>query len=126
MAAIRGVSPWLAPAWERPLTLGTRPPTSLSRDASKNSGGCLTPDGSVRRLASGWRRTFARSHPGSFAKNPEDKEITGRLDIRYVANGGRHVIVERKRYSVNDDVTQVHRAGTQVLQGNGVMGSETW
>jgi hypothetical protein len=44
--------------------------------------------------------------PTVFAKDAQDKEITGRLDIHYVTNGGRHVIVELKRFSVNDDVTK--------------------
>lgn len=42
----------------------------------------------------------------TFAKDPEDEEITGRLDIHYVTNGGRHVIVELKRFSVHDDVAK--------------------
>ena len=44
--------------------------------------------------------------PGVFAKDPQDEEITGRLDIHYVTNVGRHVIVEMKRYSVNDDASK--------------------
>jgi hypothetical protein len=44
--------------------------------------------------------------PGVFAKDPEDKEITGRLDIHYVTNVGTHVIVEMKRYSVHDDASK--------------------
>jgi hypothetical protein len=44
--------------------------------------------------------------PGVFAKDPQDEEITGRLDIHYVTNVDRHVIVEMKRYSVNDDASK--------------------
>lgn len=49
--------------------------------------------------------------PGVFAKDPDDKEITGRLDIHYVTNVGRHVIVEMKRYSVNDDASKYAAQG---------------
>ncbi|WP_396910280.1 ATP-binding protein [Mycolicibacterium sp.] len=39
-----------------------------------------------------------RVEPGSFALDEDEKEVRGRIDIRYRTTGGRHVIVELKRY----------------------------
>lgn len=49
--------------------------------------------------------------PGLFAKDPDDKTIKGRIDIRYATIGGRHVIVELKRYSVNPKVEELQAQG---------------
>jgi hypothetical protein len=49
--------------------------------------------------------------PGIFAKDPDDEEIRGRLDIRYATMGGRHVIVELKRYSARLDVEKLVEQG---------------
>ncbi len=54
--------------------------------------------------------------PGLFAKDPEDKEITGRIDIRYGTLAGRHVIVELKRYSVKPDVTELAKQGAKYVK----------
>lgn len=54
-----------------------------------------------------WERATGNTHmeqdlkrvaPGLFAMDDNEKEITGRIDIRYASNSGRHVIVELKRY----------------------------
>lgn len=44
---------------------------------------------------------------GVFAKDHEDNEIKGRIDIRYATLSGRHVIVELKRYSVQPTVEEL-------------------
>ena len=49
--------------------------------------------------------------PGLFAKDPEDKSIKGRIDIRYATTTGRHVIVELKRYSAKPTVEQLQEQG---------------
>ncbi|MEK6274317.1 MAG: hypothetical protein AABM30_03170 [Actinomycetota bacterium] len=53
--------------------------------------------------------------PGLFARDAAGTEIKGRLDIRYAKAAGVHVIVELKRYSVNQDVDKLARAGLEVL-----------
>lgn len=54
--------------------------------------------------------------PGLFAKDPDDEEIKGRIDIRYGTLAGRHVIVELKRYSVDPDVTELAKQGGKYVQ----------
>ncbi|MHB8510247.1 MAG: BbrUII/HgiDII family restriction enzyme [Candidatus Dormibacteria bacterium] len=49
--------------------------------------------------------------PGIFAADAEGNKIAGRLDIRYATAGGRHVIVELKRYSVHPDVSILTEQG---------------
>lgn len=49
--------------------------------------------------------------PGVFATDAEGKQIHGRIDIRYATMGGRHVIVELKRYKVNLDVVTLTSQG---------------
>ena len=51
--------------------------------------------------------------PGLFAKDKLDKEITGRIDIRYKTVGGRHVIVELKRYGVKVDARKLAEQGAK-------------
>jgi histidine kinase/DNA gyrase B/HSP90-like ATPase len=52
-----------------------------------------------------------RVKPGLFATDPTGNKIKGRLDIRYASAGGRHVIVELKRYSVKVDVDELADQG---------------
>lgn len=54
--------------------------------------------------------------PGLFARGPDGNEITGRLDIRYAAASGRHVIVELKRYSVRPDVVDLAEQGLKYFR----------
>ena len=49
--------------------------------------------------------------PGVFAMDEEQKEITGRIDIRYATVGGRHVIVELKRYELTVDARVLAEQG---------------
>jgi hypothetical protein len=49
--------------------------------------------------------------PKVFATGEEGKEIFGRLDIRYATTGGKHVIVELKRYSVRPDISELKDQG---------------
>lgn len=49
--------------------------------------------------------------PGLFATDDKGNKIKGRLDIRYATSGGRHVIVELKRYSVKTDVVELAEQG---------------
>lgn len=49
--------------------------------------------------------------PGLFAMDDEQKEITGRVDIRYATTGGKHVIVELKRYGRAVDVDELAAQG---------------
>ena len=53
--------------------------------------------------------------PGLFAKEPADldKEIKGRIDIRYKTLNGRHVIVELKRYGLTVDATKLAAQGAK-------------
>jgi hypothetical protein len=51
--------------------------------------------------------------PGVFATDAKGKRIYGRLDIRYATAGGKHVIVELKRYSVRPDVSKLKEQGTK-------------
>lgn len=53
--------------------------------------------------------------PGVFARDTEGNEITGRIDIRYATMGGKHVIVELKRYSVDLDVNDLVEQGTKYV-----------
>ncbi|PPG61078.1 ATP-binding protein [Rathayibacter sp. AY1C5] len=54
--------------------------------------------------------------PGLFAKDELDEEITGRIDIRYKTVGGKHVIVELKRYDVKVDARKLAEQGTKYAQ----------
>lgn len=54
-----------------------------------------------------------RIAPGLFAKDELDEEITGRIDIRYKTVGGRHVIVELKRYAVKVDARKLAEQGAK-------------
>lgn len=49
--------------------------------------------------------------PGLFALNDEQKELTGRIDIRYATTGGSHVIVELKRYQRAVDTAELTQQG---------------
>lgn len=49
--------------------------------------------------------------PGLFAMDNEQKELTGRIDIRYATTGGKHVIVELKRYKRRIDVDELTQQG---------------
>lgn len=53
--------------------------------------------------------------PGTFAVDEAGKEIFGRIDIRYATLGGRHVIVELKRYSVKPDILELVDQGTKYV-----------
>ena len=49
--------------------------------------------------------------PDIFATDAKGNKIKGRIDIRYATSGGRHVIVELKRYSVKTDVEELADQG---------------
>jgi histidine kinase/DNA gyrase B/HSP90-like ATPase len=49
--------------------------------------------------------------PDLFPKDGDNSEITGRMDIRYRTVGGRHVIVELKRYDVKLQAPQLAEQG---------------
>jgi hypothetical protein len=49
--------------------------------------------------------------PGLFAMDDEEKALTGRTDIRYATTGGKHVIVELKRYKRLADVDELTQQG---------------
>jgi len=49
--------------------------------------------------------------PGLFAMDDEQKELTGRIDIRYATTGGTHVIVELKKYGRTVDVDELTQQG---------------
>lgn len=51
--------------------------------------------------------------PPLFAMNASQKEITGRMDIRYATIAGTHVIVELKRYSVPTDIDDLYNQGAK-------------
>jgi hypothetical protein len=70
-------------------------------------------DAAWERAAVGGRmeENLRRIEPGVFAKDPEDNEIVGRIDIRYATASGRHVIVELKRFSANPDVLDLQEQG---------------
>lgn len=51
--------------------------------------------------------------PKLFAKDKLDKEITGRIDIRYKTVGGKHVIVELKRYDLKVDARKLAEQGAK-------------
>lgn len=64
--------------------------------------------------------------PGLFAKDPEGNDLLGRLDIHYATAGGRHVIVELKKYSVKPKIgdlmeqgSKYHQALTSLLEQQG-------
>lgn len=52
-----------------------------------------------------------RVEPGSFAVDEKEKEVRGRIDIRYRTTGGRHVIVELKRYERSTKVGELAEQG---------------
>lgn len=54
-----------------------------------------------------------RVAPGLFAMDDKQKEITGRIDIRYATVSGRHVIVELKRYAVKVDARDLAEQGVK-------------
>lgn len=56
--------------------------------------------------------------PGLFARDPEqlDAFIEGRIDIRYRTLGGRHVIVELKRYDLRVDAKRLATQGTKYVK----------
>ncbi|KAB2347240.1 BbrUII/HgiDII family restriction enzyme [Actinomadura rudentiformis] len=49
--------------------------------------------------------------PGVFSLDDAGKERTGRIDIRYATTGGKHIIVELKRYSVDIDISKLMEQG---------------
>ncbi len=49
--------------------------------------------------------------PGLFAMDAVQNEIAGRIDIRYATTGGKHVIVELKRYCRAVDVDELAAQG---------------
>jgi hypothetical protein len=51
--------------------------------------------------------------PGLFASDQLDEEITGRIDIRYKTVGGKHVIVELKRYALTVDARKLAEQGAK-------------
>ncbi|PZE26109.1 ATP-binding protein [Curtobacterium sp. MCBD17_028] len=51
--------------------------------------------------------------PGLFAKDSDDEEIKGRIDIRYATVGGRHVIVELKRYDRKVEADELNAQGVR-------------
>lgn len=51
--------------------------------------------------------------PGVFSLDDAGKARTGRIDIRYATTGGKHIIVELKRYSVNIDISKLMEQGTK-------------
>ncbi|WP_175441561.1 BbrUII/HgiDII family restriction enzyme [Micromonospora humi] len=51
--------------------------------------------------------------PGLFAVDASGNQITGRIDIRYATTGGKHVIVELKRYSVKTEIEDLRRQGSK-------------
>lgn len=51
--------------------------------------------------------------PKLFAKDKLNKEITGRIDIRYKTVGGKHVIVELKRYDLKVDARTLAEQGAK-------------
>ena len=65
--------------------------------------------------------------PGEFALDDEGKKITGRIDIRYASQSGRHVIVELKRYKRSVEIGELVDQGTkyavalrQLLENKGI------
>lgn len=56
--------------------------------------------------------------PPLFARDPAllDKEITGRIDIRYRTLNNRHVIVELKRYGVPVEATKLAEQGSKYVR----------
>lgn len=46
-----------------------------------------------------------------FALDEEEMKQTGRIDIRYATTGGKHIVVELKRYSVKADIDDLRRQG---------------
>jgi hypothetical protein len=62
-----------------------------------------------------------------FGVDETKKEKIGRIDIRYATTGGKHVIVELKRYSVEADIDELKAQGgryahalERVLRKNGI------
>lgn len=55
-------------------------------------------------------RKFA---PGEFALDADQKEIRGRVDIRYATNSGKHIIVELKRYQRRVDIDELFEQGSK-------------
>ncbi|QIS39683.1 BbrUII/HgiDII family restriction enzyme [Clavibacter capsici] len=51
--------------------------------------------------------------PGLFAKDADKNEIKGRIDIRYATVGGRHVIVELKRYDRKVEAEELNAQGVK-------------
>jgi hypothetical protein len=51
--------------------------------------------------------------PGEFAVDEHGKEIRGRMDIRYITNSGKHVIVETKRYLRVCDIDELVEQGAK-------------
>lgn len=58
-------------------------------------------------------KDLRRLYPGLFAKDPEGNELLGRLDIHYATAGGRHVIVELKKYSVKPKIGDLMEQGSK-------------
>ena len=69
--------------------------------------GSATMEQNLRRIA---------AHARVFAVDAEGKEIYGRIDIRYATTGGRHVIVELKRYQVTVDVDVLVEQGLKYYE----------
>lgn len=51
--------------------------------------------------------------PGLFAKDADNNEVKGRIDIRYATVGGRHVIVELKRYDRKVEAEELNAQGVK-------------
>ena len=56
-----------------------------------------------------------RVDPESFPTDREGNEIRGRIDIRYGTTGGRHVIVELKRYALSPKLNDLVAQGRKYL-----------
>lgn len=83
-------------------------------------------DASWERAAGSERmeQSLKRMAKDDFEASPEKMEELGRIDIRYASAGGKHIIVELKRYNVRPDIADLVVQGgrysvalAKVLQG---------
>ncbi len=56
-------------------------------------------------------QNLRKIYPGLFAQDATGTEIKGRLDIHYATAAGKHIIVELKRYSINEQVETYREQG---------------
>lgn len=72
-----------------------------------------------------WERATGSEHmeqrlnkiaPDTFPLDDKGDEITGRMDIRYAAIGGTHVLVELKRYGVKADIEELYEQGDKYFR----------